>query len=72
MMQRTKAQKKDWQNLTEAMGKLSKVNLHIFDRAGMDIPYIWSKVRKIIRMIPKRKTGWKSFSPSIGMVLLVQ
>ena len=24
-------------------------NLHIFDRAGMDVAYIWSKVRQIRR-----------------------
>jgi replicative DNA helicase len=42
-------QEEDWQKFSETIGWLSKVNLHIFDRAGMDIPYIWSKVRKARR-----------------------
>ena len=37
----------DWQNFTDAIGKMAEVNLHIFDRAGMDVAYIyWSKVQK--------------------------
>jgi replicative DNA helicase len=40
---------KDWQNFSNAIGTISTVNLHIFDRAGMDVAYIWSKVRKIRR-----------------------
>ncbi|OIK15353.1 hypothetical protein BIV60_09960 [Bacillus sp. MUM 116] len=39
----------DWMQFSDALGALSKVNLHIFDRAGMDVPYIWSKVRKLRR-----------------------
>jgi replicative DNA helicase len=39
----------DWQQFTDTIGRLSKLNLHIFDKAGMDIPYIWSKVRKARR-----------------------
>jgi replicative DNA helicase len=42
-------QDEDWQKFSETIGWLSKLNLHIFDRAGMDIPYIWSKVRKARR-----------------------
>lgn len=42
-------QEEDWQHFTESIGKLSKVNLHIFDRAGMNVSYIWSKVRKVRR-----------------------
>jgi replicative DNA helicase len=40
---------KDWQHFTETIGMLSRLNLQLFDRAGMDIPYIWSKVRKARR-----------------------
>jgi replicative DNA helicase len=39
----------DWQNFSDAIGKITNVNLHIFDRASMDVAYIWSKVRKIRR-----------------------
>ncbi|WP_312474758.1 replicative DNA helicase [Neobacillus sp.] len=42
-------QEEDWHHFTDSIGTLSKVNLHIFDRAGMDVPYIWSKLRKIRR-----------------------
>ncbi|SFA86408.1 MULTISPECIES: replicative DNA helicase [unclassified Bacillus (in: firmicutes)] len=45
----------DWRNFSETLGYLSKVNLHIFDKAGMDIPYIWSKVRKARREYKKDK-----------------
>lgn len=39
----------DWQNFSKAIGKIEKAKLHIFDQAGMDVPYIWSKVRKMRR-----------------------
>jgi replicative DNA helicase len=39
----------DWQKFSDAIGKMTNVNLHIFDRASMDVAYIWSKVRKIRR-----------------------
>lgn len=42
-------QEEDWQHFTDSIGMLSKVNLHLFDRAGMDVHYIWSKLRKIRR-----------------------
>ncbi|WP_066071674.1 DnaB-like helicase C-terminal domain-containing protein [Neobacillus soli] len=42
-------QEDDWQHFTDSIATLSKANLHIFDRAGMDVPYIWSKLRKIRR-----------------------
>ncbi|MFJ7727881.1 replicative DNA helicase [Neobacillus sp. NPDC097160] len=45
----------DWQRFTGTIGKLSKVNLHIFDGAGMNIPYIWSKVRKMRRVYGEEK-----------------
>ncbi|WP_409274842.1 replicative DNA helicase [Neobacillus sp. SCS-31] len=37
----------DWNQLNFAMGVLSKLNMRIFDKAGMDISYIWSKVRQL-------------------------
>jgi replicative DNA helicase len=46
---RRKFQQEDWGSLTDAIGQISKRNLHIFDRGGMDINYIWSKVRKLKR-----------------------
>ncbi|PLR95735.1 replicative DNA helicase [Bacillus sp. T33-2] len=39
----------DWRHLYSAMGEISHHNLHIFDRPGMDVNYIWSKVRKMKR-----------------------
>ncbi|WP_066370715.1 replicative DNA helicase [Neobacillus fumarioli] len=48
-------QEEDWFRFSEAIGKLSKTNLHLFDRAGMDVPYIWSKVRKIRSEAGKQK-----------------
>ncbi|MEH7523576.1 replicative DNA helicase [Bacillus sp. JJ1503] len=39
----------DWEKFSHAMGMVSKANLHIFDGAGMDVNYIWSKLRKIKR-----------------------
>lgn len=45
----------DWLHFSKAIGKLSNVNLHFFDRAGMDLPYIWSKVRKVRRQYGDQK-----------------
>lgn len=42
-------EKEDWSKLTTAMARISNLKLHIFDRASMDINYIWSKVRKARR-----------------------
>lgn len=42
-------EEEDWRKFSRAMGELSTANLHIFDRAAMDINYIWSKVRKVRR-----------------------
>ncbi|KAF0820871.1 MULTISPECIES: replicative DNA helicase [unclassified Cytobacillus] len=39
----------DWTQFSSVMGSFGEVNLHIFDRAGMNIGYIWSKVRKARR-----------------------
>jgi len=48
-------QEDDWQHFTDSIATLSKANLHIFDRAGMDVPYIWSKLRKIRREYNREK-----------------
>ncbi|EWG12921.1 replicative DNA helicase [Cytobacillus firmus DS1] len=39
----------DWSQFSGVMGAFDDVKLHIFDQAGMDIGYIWSKVRKARR-----------------------
>ncbi|WP_338472720.1 replicative DNA helicase [Niallia sp. XMNu-256] len=38
---------KDWNRLQHALGMISKMSLHIYDQGGMDVPYIWSHVRKL-------------------------
>ncbi|XTP54060.1 replicative DNA helicase [Niallia sp. Krafla_26] len=38
---------KDWNGLQQALGIMSKMGLHIYDRGGMDVHYIWSHVRKL-------------------------
>ncbi|WP_349632700.1 DnaB-like helicase C-terminal domain-containing protein [Neobacillus sp. WH10] len=48
-------QEDDWQHFTDSIATLSKTNLHIFDRAGMDVPFIWSKLRKIRREYDREK-----------------
>ncbi|MBU8878795.1 replicative DNA helicase [Bacillus sp. FJAT-29790] len=45
----------DWEQFSDAMGNISKANLHIFDKAGMDMNYIWSKVRKVRREYGEQK-----------------
>ncbi|WP_409300283.1 replicative DNA helicase [Peribacillus sp. SCS-155] len=52
---RKEFQDSDWMGLTDAMGKLSLSNLHIFDRGAMDINYIWSKVRQLRKMYDGEK-----------------
>ena len=42
----------DWSNLTIAMGILSKMNIHIEDKAGQTVPFIRSKVKKLKRKFP--------------------
>src|SRR5699024_11166910 len=42
----------DWNNLTTAMGILSKMNIHIEDKAGQTVPFIRSKVKKLKRKFP--------------------
>ncbi len=46
---RRRFEETDWAKLTGAMGMLSEANLHIFDKPGMDIGYMWAKVRKLLR-----------------------
>ncbi|RHW43471.1 replicative DNA helicase [Neobacillus notoginsengisoli] len=45
----------DWDNFSYAMGTLCKRNIRIFDNAGMDISYIWSKVRQLRKEIGEEK-----------------
>lgn len=45
----------DWEHYTGVIGELGKARLHIFDQAGMDIQYIWSKVRKARRKYGNKK-----------------
>ncbi|RFU61160.1 replicative DNA helicase [Peribacillus glennii] len=45
----------DWMKLSKAMGMLSTSNLQIYDKAGMDLRYIWSQVRKARRMLGDEK-----------------
>ncbi len=42
----------DWSNFNNAMGELSNMNLHIYDKSGQTIPYIRSKVKKLRRKYP--------------------
>jgi replicative DNA helicase len=46
---------KDWNGLQQALGIISKMSLHIFDQGGMDVPYIWSHVRKLRQHYGKEK-----------------
>lgn len=48
-------QNDDWGELAKAMGSIMDRRLHIFERGGMDIHYIWLKVRKIKRMYGEAK-----------------
>jgi replicative DNA helicase len=45
----------DWSNLTHAMGQLSNSNIKIFEKAGVDVNYIWAKVRKLKRQYEGRR-----------------
>lgn len=42
----------DWSNFTTAMGILSELNLHIFDKSGQTIQEIRSQVKKLKRQYP--------------------
>ena len=48
-------EEKDWNGLQHALGRLSKIGLHIYDQGGMDIPYIRSHVRKLRQHYGKEK-----------------
>ncbi|MFJ5625417.1 replicative DNA helicase [Peribacillus loiseleuriae] len=41
---------KDWGKLTNATGSISNLNLRIFDKPGVTVNEIWSKVRKMKRL----------------------
>lgn len=45
----------DWVKLTNSMDVLAKSDIKIFDKAGIDVNYIWSKVRKLKRANPGRR-----------------
>lgn len=45
----------DWSKLTNAMGFLSNSDFKIFDRAGIDVNYIYSKCRKLKRQHEGRR-----------------
>lgn len=45
----------DWKQFIYSIGKLSRANLRIFDKAGMNVAYIWSKVRKLRREFGEQK-----------------
>ena len=48
-------QENDWNELHQAMDALSKLDLHIFDQGGMDIPFIRTNVRKLRRKYGEEK-----------------
>nr|WP_144925183.1 replicative DNA helicase [Paenibacillus bovis] len=39
----------DWPKFTKAIASISKANLHLFDKGGIDMVYIWSRVQKLRR-----------------------
>lgn len=41
----------DWNKFNVAMSVLFKLKMRIFDKAGMDIFYIWSKVRQLRKAV---------------------
>jgi replicative DNA helicase len=45
----------DWSKYTAAMGDLSSMNLRIFDRVGVNLSYIWSRVRNVKREFGEEK-----------------
>ena len=48
-------QEKDWNDLHQAMGVLTSLNLHIFDQGGIDVNFIRSHVRKLRRKYGEEK-----------------
>jgi replicative DNA helicase len=45
----------DWKKLSQALGILNNLDLHIFDKPSVTVNYIWSKVRKVKRENPGKK-----------------
>lgn len=45
----------DWTNATHAIGDLQSLDIKIFDKPGVDINYIWGKVRKLKRRFEGRR-----------------
>jgi replicative DNA helicase len=45
----------DWSKYTSAMGDLSSMNIRIFDRVGVNLNYIWSRVRNVKREFGEEK-----------------
>ena len=48
-------QEKDWDAMQQAIGTLSSLELHIFDKGGMDIQFIWTHLRKLRRNYGEEK-----------------
>lgn len=46
---------RDWTNATCAIGDLQSVDIKIFDKPGVDVNYIWGKVRKLKRRFEGRR-----------------
>lgn len=45
----------DWHKLTMAMGVIANSDIKIYDKAGIDVNYIWAKTRKLKRKHPGRR-----------------
>jgi replicative DNA helicase len=45
----------DWKKLSQSLGILNNLDLHIFDKPSVTVNYIWSKVRKVKRENPGKK-----------------
>ncbi|KAB2334288.1 replicative DNA helicase [Bacillus mesophilum] len=45
----------EWTKLTYALGKVSNMNLNIFDKPGVTVNEIWAKARKMKRFYGERK-----------------
>ncbi|WP_231505623.1 replicative DNA helicase [Bacillus sp. EB01] len=45
----------EWNNFQYAISILSRLNMRIFDQAGMDISYIWTKVRQLRKEFGEEK-----------------
>lgn len=45
----------DWTGINMAMGHISKSDIKIFDKPGVDVNYIWSKARKLKRQFEGRR-----------------